>query len=212
MTEGAVNTGKVYDIPAHNEVATQRTFQYVFLLIIVGFLSSLGTSIFFIIPGFVLWIYFILVFQIFTFEPELSIPDIFKKSFILVRGNWLRTFLLLAILIFFSIFIITEGISVVFDYLNLTDKMCSLFNFLSYQIPLDFTNKVLVYLKYPIITPDMISKWMFMSILSFIVCGLTLPIRSICWTLWYRSLIDKKNDNNTKNKKLRKQKSEIEAE
>ena len=118
MTEGAINTGKVYDIPSHNQVATSRTFQYVFFLIIVGFLSSLGTSIFFIIPGFVLWIYFILVYQIFTFEADLSVPDIFKRSFILIRGSWLRTFIILCILVFLTIFIVTEGITVVFDYLN----------------------------------------------------------------------------------------------
>lgn len=210
MTDGAINTGKVYDIPSHKEVATRRVIQYVLFLLIVGVLSSVATSIFFIIPGFVLWIYFILVFQVFTFEPELSIPDIFKKSFILVKGNWLRTFILLATLVFFSIFIITEGISVVFDYLNLTDKICTLFNFISYQIPLDFTNKVLVYFKYPIITPDMISKWIFMSILSFIVCGLTLPIRSICWTLWYKSLEGKRTE--PKQKKSRKSKLEKEEE
>ncbi len=205
MTEGAINTGKVYDIPSHKEVATRRAFQYVLFLLLVGVLTSIATSIFFIIPGFVLWIYFILIFQVFTFEPELSIPDIFKKSFVLIKGNWLRTFILLAVLIFFSIFIITEGFSVVFDYLNLTDKICALFNFISYQIPLDFTNKVLVYLKYPIITPDMISKWIFMSILSFIVCGLTLPIRSICWTLWYKSLKDKKFEANTRPKRTKRQ-------
>lgn len=212
MTEGALNTGKVYDIPSHKQVATQRTFQYVFFLIIVGVLSSLATSIFFIIPGFVLWIYFILVYQTFTFESDLSVPEIFKRSFILVRGNWLRTFIILAILTFFSIYIITEGVTVVFDYINITDKVCSLFNFISYQIPLDLTNKVLVYFKYQIITPDMISKWIFVSILSFIVSGLTLPIRSITWTLWYKSLCEKKIETEKAERKSKRSKKENEAE
>jgi len=148
-------------------------------------ITSLATSIFFIIPGFVLWIYFILVYQVFTFEPELGLTDIFKRSFILIRGHWLRTLILMLILTFFSIYIITMGISVVFDYLNLTEKICSMFNIISYQIPLDFVNKALVYLKMPIVTPDLISKSIFFTILSFIVTGLTLPIRSICWTLLY---------------------------
>ncbi|MBQ8459761.1 hypothetical protein IJ541_06635 [bacterium] len=206
MTEGAINTGKVYDFQSHNEVATRRTFKFVLLLLAVGILSSLATSIFFIIPGFVLWIYFILVYQVFTFEPELSIQDCFKRSFVLIRGNWLRTLILMLILTFFSIYIITEGITVVFDYLNLTDKICSLFTPFTNMIPLDFTNKVLVYLKLPIITPEIISRTVFFSILSFIVTGLTLPIRSICWTLWYMSGVNEKN--NIEKKLVRKKREQ----
>lgn len=211
MTEGAINTGKVYDFQSHNEVATRRTFQFVMLLLLVGVLSSIGTSIFFIIPGFVIWIYFILIYQVFTFEPELSIPECFKRSFMLVRGNWLRTFILMAILAFFSIYIITEGITVVFDYLSLTDKICSLFTVISNTVPIELTNKALAYFNMPIITTEMISKTIFVSILSFIVTGLTLPIRSICWTLWYANL--SKNNNprtysNKKNKKTKRDKYE----
>lgn len=197
MTEGAVSTGKVYDFESHNEVATSRTMHYVLFLLVLSVLMSLGSTIFFIIPGFVLWIYFILVFQVFTFEPELSIPECFKRSFILVKGDWLRTFILLAILSFFSIFIITQGIVVVFDYLNLTGTVCKAFNFISELVPLVLVNKALVLLKMPEITVAMISHWIFLTIISCIVAGLTLPIRSICWSLWYKNLSDLKDGNNS---------------
>lgn len=190
MTEGAVTTGKVYDLASHNEVATQRGWKYIGFLIILSVLMSLGSSIFFIIPGFVLWIYFILVFQIFTFEPDLSITDIFKRSFLLVKGNWARTFILMAVLGFFSMYILTEGITVVFDYLNLTASASSIFNFISNLIPLDLVNKILVHANQPIITNEMISKTIFVSVLGMIISGLTLPIRSICWSLWYKNLSD----------------------
>lgn len=192
MTEGAVTTGKVYDLDSHNEVATQRGWKYIGFLIILSVLMSLGSSIFFIIPGFVLWIYFILVFQIFTFEPDLSITDIFKRSFLLVKGNWARTFILMAVLGFFSMYILTEGITVVFDYLNLTASASSIFNFISNLIPLDLVNKILVHANQPIITNEMISKTIFVSVLGMIISGLTLPIRSICWSLWYKNLSDVK--------------------
>lgn len=192
MTEGAVTTGKVYDLVSHNEVATQRGWKYIGFLIILSVLMSLGSSIFFIIPGFVLWIYFILVFQIFTFEPDLSITDIFKRSFLLVKGNWARTFILMAVLGFFSMYILTEGITVVFDYLNLTASASSIFNFISNLIPLDLVNKILVHANQPIITNEMISKTIFVSVLGMIISGLTLPIRSICWSLWYKNLSDVK--------------------
>lgn len=192
MTEGAVTTGKVYDLVSHNEVATQRGWKYIGFLIILSVLMSLGSSIFFIIPGFVLWIYFILVFQVFTFEPDLSITDIFKRSFLLVKGNWARTFILMAVLGFFSMYILTEGITVVFDYLNLTASASSIFNFISNLIPLDLVNKILVQANQPIITNEMISKTIFVSVLGMIISGLTLPIRSICWSLWYKNLSDVK--------------------
>lgn len=193
MTEGAVTSGRVYDFQSHREVATQRGFKYVLFLLVLSVFVSLGSSIFFIIPGFVLWIYLILIFQVFTFEPDLSIWECYKKSFLLVRGDWVRTFFLMLILAFFSIFIITQGITVVFDYLNLTKPVCSIFDFIGKALPLDIVNHVLTYAKLPSITIEMISGWIFASILSFIVAGLTLPIRSICWSLWYKNLSDNKD-------------------
>lgn len=193
MTEGAVTSGRVYDFQSHREVATRRGFKYLLFLLVLSVFVSLGSSIFFIIPGFVLWIYLILIFQVFTFEPDLSIWECYKKSFLLVRGDWARTFFLMLILAFFSIFIITQGITVVFDYLNLTKPVCSIFDFIGKALPLDIVNHVLTYAKLPSITIEMISGWIFASILSFIVAGLTLPIRSICWSLWYKNLSDNKD-------------------
>lgn len=208
MTEGAINTGKVYDFQSHNEVATRRTFPFVLLLLAVGVLSSIASSIFFMIPGFVLWIYFILVYQIFTFEPELKTHEIFKRSLLLVKGNWFRTCLLMLILGFFSIYIITQGVSVVFDYLNLTEKICTLFDPISRSIPIDLTNEALKLLNLPIITTEMISAKIYMSILFAIVTGITLPIRSICWTIWYMNLVQIDYKNNSQNKKSKKIKND----
>ncbi len=192
MTEGAYTTGHVYDFKAHNEVATRRTFKYILFLLALSILMSVGTSIFFIIPGFVLWIYFILVFQVFTFEPDLSVPEYFKRSFLLVKGDWARTFFLMLILTFFSIYILTQGITVIFDYLNLTKTFCSIFDFVGKAMPLELINRVLVYVKLTPLTVSMISEWIFVSVLGFVIAGLTLPIRSICWSLWYKTLADKK--------------------
>lgn len=205
MTEGAVTSGKVYDFKSHNEVATRRSFKYIGFLLILSVLMSLGTSIFFIIPGFVLWIYLILIFQIFTFEPDLSIWECYKKSFILVKGDWGRTFSLMLILAFFSIFIITQGITVVFDYLNLTKSVCSIFDFIGKLLPLHTINHAFSYARLPYnITVEMVSNWIFVTILSCIVAGLTLPIRSICWSLWYKNLSDIKDTEQVKDTKRSK--------
>lgn len=205
MTEGAVTSGKVYDFKSHNEVATRRSFKYIGFLLILSVLMSLGTSIFFIIPGFVLWIYLILIFQIFTFEPDLSIWECYKKSFVLVKGDWGRTFSLMLILAFFSIFIITQGITVVFDYLNLTKSVCSIFDFIGKLLPLHTINHAFSYARLPYnITVEMVSNWIFVTILSCIVAGLTLPIRSICWSLWYKNLSDIKDTEQIKDTKRSK--------
>lgn len=205
MTEGAVTSGKVYDFKSHNEVATRRSFKYIGFLLILSVLMSLGTSIFFIIPGFVLWIYLILIFQIFTFEPDLSIWECYKKSFVLVKGDWGRTFSLMLILAFFSIFIITQGITVVFDYLNLTKSVCSIFNFIGKLLPLHTINHAFSYARLPYnITVEMVSNWIFVTMLSCIVAGLTLPIRSICWSLWYKNLSDIKDTEQVKDTKRSK--------
>lgn len=205
MTEGAVTSGKVYDFKSHNEVATRRIFKYIGFLLILSVLMSLGTSIFFIIPGFVLWIYLILIFQIFTFEPDLSIWECYKKSFVLVKGDWGRTFSLMLILAFFSIFIIPQGITVVFDYLNLTKSVCSIFDFIGKLLPLHTINHAFSYARLPYnITVEMVSNWIFVTILSCIVAGLTLPIRSICWSLWYKNLSDIKDTEQVKDTKRSK--------
>lgn len=208
MTEGAVTSGKVYDFKSHNEVATRRSFKYIGFLLILSVLMSLGTSIFFIIPGFVLWIYLILIFQIFTFEPDLSIWECYKKSFVLVKGDWGRTFSLMLILAFFSIFIITQGITVVFDYLNLTKSVCSIFDFIGKLLPLHTINHAFSYARLPYnITVEMVSNWIFVTILSCIVAGLTLPIRSICWSLWYKNLSDIKDTEQVKDTKRSKKRT-----
>lgn len=202
MTEGAVTSGKVYDFKSHNEVATRRSLKYIGFLVILSVLMSLGTSIFFIIPGFVLWIYLILIFQVFTFEPDLSIWECYKKSFILVKGDWGRTFFLMLILAFFSIFIISQGITVVFDYLNLTKSVCSIFDFIGKLLPLHTINHAFSYARLPYnISVEMVSNWIFVTVLSWIVAGLTLPIRSICWSLWYKNLSDIKDSEQIKDSK-----------
>ena len=204
MTEGAVTTGKVYDFQSHNEVATRRTMSYVVFLLVICALSSVGSTIFFIVPGFIVWIYLILVYQVFTFEPDLNITDILKRSFLLVKGSWFRTLAILAILTFFSIFIITQGVIVIFDFLNITNWICSILDEYTSMFPLELVNEILEYCNLQIITPTMISHLILTSALSFVVAGLTLPIRSICWTLWYMVLSDasaKKSPERTSGKK-----------
>lgn len=209
MTEGAITTGKVYDFQSHREVATRRALKYIGLLFVIGILSLLGffSSLILLglVPSIIFLVFFVLVYQVFTFEDELSIKECFKKSFYLVKGNWGRTFILIIILWFFSIYIITEGVSVVFDCLHLTDKICSFFDIIGKNIPiLEEVNNALKYFGLNIISVNTISKLIFMTLLGTIVTGLSLPIRSICCTLWYKTLSSIKNNTDTKIKKQKR--------
>lgn len=201
MTQGALTTGRVYDFQSHREVATRRAFKYIGFLMVIGLLSlslSLCTivPILGLIPPLIIWIYLILVYQIFTFEEDLSIKDCFTRSYDLVKGDWGRTFFLMIILAFFSIYIITIGITVIFDLFNLTSKISSIFNIVGNSLPLDYVNKALNYLHLKTITVEYISETIFTCILGTIVAGLSLPIRSICYTLWYANLSYLKDSNN----------------
>ena len=216
MTEGAITTGRVYDFQSHREVATRRAFKYIGLLFVIGILSAIGifTSaiIIGIIPSLIFWVFFVLVYQVFTFEEDISIKECFQKSLYLVKGNWWRTLFLMLILWFFSIYIISEGTSVIFDCLHLTDKVCSLFDFIGENIPfLNELNDTLKYFGLNIISVNVISKSIFMMLLTTIVTGLSLPIRSICCTLWYKTIINLKDcKSETKNKKQKKNKKDNE--
>ena len=216
MTEGALTTGHVYDIQSHRQVATRSAFKYIGFLFVVGILSLIAVAFSVIpllglIPPLIFWVFFVLVYQVFTFEDELSAKECFKRSFNLVKGDWARTFFLMIILWFFSIYIITEGVSVIFDCLHLTDKVCSWFDFIGNNMPLEYFNKALRYANMPEITVNMISKAVFMTVLTTIVAGLSLPIRSICYTLWYKTMVGLKDGKQEqKPKKQKKSKKEHE--
>lgn len=215
MTEGALTTGKVYDFQSHREVATRRRVKFIGLLLAVGILSLIAVvccviPVFGLIPPLILWIYFILVFQVFTFEQDLSIKECFKKSMNLIKGDWARTFLLMCILAFFSIYIITIGVTVIFDYLHLTDSLSSMFDFVGNSMRLDLINKVTAHLNSEEITVNMISKWIFTSVLGLIISEFSLPIRSICWSLWYKTLSTLKISDNIQKVKIRRKKSDEE--
>ena len=74
--------------------------------------------VFWIFAG-LFFVYFILVFQVFTFENGLSPVGYFKRSMFLIKGKFGRTFLLMAILTIFTYVILVSGLGVLFDAFNL---------------------------------------------------------------------------------------------
>lgn len=181
MTEGYLNTGRVYDFKAHNSVATQKSFSFITIWFLISVMTILGIlPVFWIFAG-LFFVYFILVFQVFTFENGLSPVGYFKRSMFLIRGKFGRTFLLMAILTIFTYVILVSGLGVLFDAFNWTNPLAKMFEAWAYTLPIDPLEQYGV-------TPSVIGTELVKQLIFFLAIGFSLPIRSICWTLWYNEL------------------------
>ena len=181
MTEGYLNTGRVYDFKAHNSVATQKSFSFITIWFLISVMTILGIlPVFWIFAG-LFFVYFILVFQVFTFENGLSPVGYFKRSMFLIKGEFGRTFLLMAILTIFTYVILVSGLGVLFDAFNWTNPLAKMFEAWAYTLPIDPLEQYGV-------TPSVIGTELVKQLIFFLAIGFSLPIRSICWTLWYNEL------------------------
>jgi len=186
MTEGVLTTGRVYDFKSHTQVITQRTAAYIALWLLFAVFTFLAVIPIFWVLGFIFFIYFILIFQVFTFEPELSPVGCFKKSLILIKGKFARTFLLMFILLMITSVILPQGVSVLFDFFKVTNILTPAFEGWISSLPLE--QFYAIYEKAGVIVgPKEVAESCVWQTVLFIVLGFTLPLRSICWTLWYKN-------------------------
>ena len=180
LTEGYLNTGKVYDFQAHNATVTNKTFSFLAVWFLFGIFTTLAIIPVFWILGFVFFVYFILVFQVFTFENGLSPIGYYRRSLQLIKGNFSRTFLLMAILVVFTYFLLSSGLSVLFDSFNLTQPLTKIFEAWAFTLPLEHVERFGI-------TPTVVAKNLVQQLIFVLVVGFTLPLRSICYTLWYNN-------------------------
>jgi len=190
IVEGFLSSGKIYDFPAHNETITTRSFQYIGLWLLYTIFLTLASFPLFWVVGTFAFIYFILIFQVFSYEPDTSPAGCFKRSFEIIRGNGVRTLLILIVISCVTMLFV-QGVSVIFDFIKLTGVLTQFFeNTLVNYIPIDGINDFMLRFNssFELITPTKVANGFVMQIVTFIVCGFTLPLRSICWALWYKGL------------------------
>lgn len=198
MTEGALSSGHVYDFAAHKELIIRRTPKYIGLWLLYSIFVALASFPLLWVLGGIFFIYFILIFQVFTFEEDLSVGGYFRKSFDLIRGNFARTVALVLILVVLTFYLIPMGFNVVLDILNLRNLLTdAIIPFVS-NLPLDSYNQMFSTLNIPPVTPDMLAKNILEQSVFLVAFGFTLPVRSICWTLWYKILGEKKDKKSSK--------------
>lgn len=188
MTEGVLVNGRVYDFMSHNEVVTRHVFRFIGIWLVLSILSFFAIIPFFTVIVLAGLIYFILVFQVFTFEDDLSVKGCFKRSFQIIKGNFARTFLLIILVGGFTYMLLPNGVYVLFDFLKINEGLLTVLEKWVMTFPIEQLNITLVQLHQEMVTPLEIARLLLQQIEFFAVIGLTLPMRSICWTLWYKNL------------------------
>ena len=191
MTVAAMSTGKIYDFPAHNAVVTRRSFKFIALWLIFGLFTIAASIPFLWVLGLIFFVYFVLIFQVFTFEEDVSPSGCFKRSLMLIKGNFARTLAIMTVLFALTYYFLELGVSVIFDALKITPFFLGIFEPFASMFPLDSVNTILEAANSPIITPLDIAHSIVQNIILFLVVGFTLPLRSIIWTLWYKNLSDR---------------------
>ena len=177
MYENMQKSGKVYDFDAHTELIKRRAFSFIGLWALFGVFQLVALCpLFWVICG-ILAVYFVLVFQVFTYEPELSPVGCVKKSLSLVKGHFGQTFLLMAL----------AGL---LTYLFIPQLFIKLFEVAK-------INGFLVNAIMPVITqlpvPEFVSHsdaamFTVHIFIAQIIIQYTLPLRSIMWSMWYKEL------------------------
>ena len=72
MFDNMQKSGRVYDFKAHTELITRRAPSYIGLWFLLGIFTLFAVIPLFWVIGGILAIYFVLIFQVFTYEPELN--------------------------------------------------------------------------------------------------------------------------------------------
>lgn len=188
MLENMLRSGKVYDFDAHTELIKRRTMPFVGLWLLFGVFSLIALIPFFWVPCAVFVIYFVLVFQVFTYEPELSPVGCVRKSLLLVKGNFLKTFVLFALVGVLTYSLVPQIINLFCEYTRLTLLFKNLFIPFINELPIADLNAVLSKMYIPPLKVEDIALFTVSTFIAQIIIQYTLPLRSILWGLWYRKL------------------------
>ncbi len=206
MTNAVITTGKLYDFDAHRKIITNRAAKYVGLWFVITIMTLIGINpLFWLVAG-LAFVYFILVIQAFTFEEDTSIFGCFKSSLNLIKGNFARTFVLAVILGVVCYYLLVIGTEALLRVVRLAEYIKMLLEGWASTLPLDEYNANLAMYQFGTykiepLTPLSLTIQVFSSMILFVVAGLTLPLRSICWTLWYKNLSAQKVEKPNKSKK-----------
>ncbi|MBR1753469.1 hypothetical protein IJ732_01415 [bacterium] len=189
MLDGLIKSGRIYDFPAHNEVITRKTAKFIGVWFVISILTLIALIPIFWIFGAILFVYWILVFQVFVFEPDEGVIGCFKRSFQIIKGKFGQTFLLLLLIGLFTNWFLPFICEQFLSITKILGYLAIPFDSVTVLLPLSEINR-----KIPTeINSLMLAKQIVLSFANFIILGLTLPMRSICWGLWYKKNVKAKS-------------------
>ena len=206
MLDNMLKSGRVYDFDAHTELVKRRSIPFVGLWFLFGIFSILAICpLFWVVCG-ILAVYFVLVFQIFTFEPELSPAGCVKRSLDLIKGHFASTFMLMAFVGLLTYLFIPQIVIKLFDIGNINNFFANLIMPIVSQLP-DLNLQIY---GLPEISKENIALFTIQTFVAQILIQYTLPLRSILWSMWYRELAkaDFKPKETTSKKRKTKRPSE----
>ena len=198
MLENMLRSGKVYDFDAHTELVKRRTLPFVGLWALVGVFSLVSIIPFFWVPCAVLAVFFVLIFQVFTFEEEQSPMGCVKRSLKLVKGHFFSTFCLIALVGALTYVLIPHLANIIFEHTNLTRFFANLALPIIQELPISDWNVALSYMYIQPLKSEVIATFVVTNIISQILIQYTLPLRSILWGIWYKNLNNGKFGNEFK--------------
>ena len=189
---GAVNSmflnmyksGKLYDFEAHTELIKRRAIPFIGLWFLFGIFSLFAVCpLFWVICG-IFAVYFVLAFQVFTFEPELSPRGCVKKSLLLIKGHFASTFGLMALVGILTYMLIPQIIVKGIDSIGMTLSISNwIQNYMTFMPEINLE-------QYGIknITHADIAAFIVQMTFMQIIIQYTLPLRSLLWANWYKEL------------------------
>lgn len=188
MLENLLKSGRVYDFDAHTELIKRRTLSFVGLWFLFGIFSLISIIPFFWVPCAVFAIFFVLIFQVFTYEPELSPWGCVKRSLELVKGHFASTFMLMALVGSLTYVLIPKLVTVFCDYTYITKFFSNLILPIVNELPLAQWNVAISYLYLPPLKVEDVAIFTVGVFVAQIFIQYTLPLRSILWGMWYKEL------------------------
>lgn len=189
MIDNMMKSGRVYDFHAHNEIISRRSASYGVLWGTLAFIAIIAIfPLFWLVAG-ILFFYFILVFQIFAFEPQQSVIGCYKRSFTLIKGNFARTVGLTCLIGGLTYSLLPEVVKYLLSFTGIIKFLAIPFDGWAMQLPINNINTILSNFNTGYqINSLMIAECIVTQLLIYLVTSLLLPMRVICWGLWYKNL------------------------
>ncbi|MCQ2754754.1 MAG: hypothetical protein MJ231_06875 [bacterium] len=188
MLENMLKSGKVYDFDAHTELIKRRSLSFVGLWLLIGIFSIFAMCPLLWVPAGVVAVFLVLIFQVFTYEPELSPFGCVIKSMSLIKGHFASTFMLIALVGALTYFLIPQIVNTLFNVLGITKFLSNLIVPFVSQFPISEINAILIKFYLKPLEIEFITVSIISTTIMTVLVQYTLPMRTLLWGMWYREL------------------------